>query len=249
MSETASMDVIIPFHGRVDLLPRCLAALAGNGSIGGFVYLVDDGSPSPPDDRARSAFEALGLPIRWLALEARQGFVGAVNHAWKRCREPTTLVLNNDAVVPPDLVGRLGACLGGDGRIAAVAPASDNPVDLFQYRSGARRRGMTEVSYLTAMCIAVRRAAVGSTQLFDPVYAPGYFEDLDLCCLLRAGGWKLGVLEDCRAHHTGRATFRHDPELAAHLRRNCRTFTARWGHLDSLPELERLLWGRGIECR
>lgn len=244
-----NIDVIIPFHGRVDLLARCLRALADNGAIGGRVYLVDDGSPCRLDYRARRAFDALGLPIHWLQHDTRQGFVAAVNHAWARCREPATLVLNNDVVVPPDLVRRLRACLLNDGRIAAVAPASDNPTDLFQYRSVPSGPGTTEVDYLTAMCIAVRRAAVEWRRLFDPVYARGYFEDLDLCCRLRADGWKLAVLEECLVHHTGRATFGDDPHLDLLVDRNYGIFLGRWRHLDSQPELDRLLWRREAACR
>lgn len=249
MTTVMNIDVIIPFHGRVDLLTRCLSALADNDAIGGRVYLVDDGSPSRLDSRARRAFDAFGHPIHWLAYDTRQGFVAAVNHAWERCREPATLVLNNDVVVPPDLVRRLRECLSNDARIGAVAPASDHPTDLFQYRPVPSGPGTTEVPYLTAMCIAVRRAAVQSTRVFDAVYAPGYFEDLDLCCRLRADGWKLAVLEDCRVHHTGRATFGDDPRLDLLVHRNYGIFLGRWRHLDSQPALDRLLWDREAECR
>jgi GT2 family glycosyltransferase len=243
------VDVIIPFHGRVELLTPCLAALARNGPPGGRVYLVDDASPVRPDRRVRSELDALGLPIEWLSLERRRGFVGAVNHAWERCREPAALVLNNDVIVPPDLVRRLGACLETDGRIAAVAPASDNPTDLFQYRSAAGGSGTTEARYLTAMCMAVRRAAVVAPPLFDPVYAPGYFEDLDLCCRLREAGWRLAIVEECLAHHVGRATFGDGRDRNLLVQRNYAIFHARWSRLDSHPELDRLLWGREAACR
>jgi GT2 family glycosyltransferase len=242
------VDVIIPFHGRVDLLARCLAALADSDPIGGTVYLVEDGSPQRLGSRTRRAFDALGLPIQWLVLQTRRGFVEAVNHGWERCRESVILVMNNDVVVPPDFMRRVEACLASDGRIAAAAPASDNPVDLFQHRETPRCGGTTDVPYLTAMCLAIRRAAVESP-LFDRIFTPGYFEDLDLCCRLRAAGWKLAVIEDCIVHHDGKATFRDDPQLELLVRRNYGIFHARWGHLASQPGLDLLLWGQEAACR
>jgi len=233
MKSAPPMDVIIPFHDRHDLLLRCLEALSRNARTRGHVYLVDDGSPHQPHGDTRRAIEDLRLPLRRLTLERRRGFVDAVNHAWRYCDQPLTLILNNDVVVMADLVAGLTACLTADERLVAVAPASDNPTDLFQYRATPHASGLTFVPYLTAMCLAVRRKAIGAGQLFDPVYAPGYFEDFDLSCRLRADGGKLGVFEDCRVHHTGKATFRHDRSLSAYLTRNYRTFAARWGHLAS----------------
>jgi len=250
----ADLDVIIPFHGRLDLVLECAAALAKNDPIGGRVFLVDDGSPSRRGDPPARAFDLLRLPIRRISTTRRRGFVHAVNAAWAECTRPAALVLNSDAVVPPELIHHVRNALARDARLGAVAPASDNPTDLFQFQAGAPGRTRAgagadtiEVPYLTAMCLAVRRDAVGGRELFDPIFSPGYFEDLDLCCRLRAGGWRLGVLEGCRAHHIGRATFAGDPELAAHLERNYATFAARWRHLESHPELEHLLWSREVK--
>jgi O-antigen biosynthesis protein len=246
---TASdLDVIVPFHGRVDLLTRCLESLARNNSIGGSVYVVDDASQGGMDARTRRAVGELRLPIRWLTLETRHGFTGAVNVAWEQCRAGVVLVLNNDVLLPPNLVRRLDEAFSSDERIAAAAPTSDNPVDLFQYRSSPAHRGSTEVDYLTAMCIGVRRAAVGPGPLFDPGFGPGYFEDLDLCCRFRSRGWTLAVLEDCRASHLGRATFGDLPHLEWLVLRNYDLFFARWGQLPSHPELDRLLWCRMTPC-
>jgi GT2 family glycosyltransferase len=237
-----SADVIIPFHGRADLMRRCLATFADRSVFRGRLLLVDDGSP-PADARAvRAIADRLPLPIEWIATAQRHGFVRAVNAAFARCRHDVGIVLNNDTAPTQAMLAQLAHSLALHSSLGAVAPASDNPADLYQYRaappqqSGDRPR-LTLVPYLTAMCLAVRRRALGGP-LFDEVFSPGYFEDLDLSCQLRARGWQLAVLENARIHHAGRATFGSDPALATLIARNYGVFQARWGRAPDHAELD-----------
>ena len=69
--------------------------------------------------------------------------------------------------------------LKNDEKIAAVAPASDNQKDLFQFRDKPLKCFSKEhtvsysfTNYLTAMCVAIRRTAIQEDWLFDPVYSP-----------------------------------------------------------------------------
>lgn len=244
------VDVIIPFHGRTDLLAQCLKALSVGTDIQGRVYLVDDASPPEESERAARDAEALPLPIEFVSLRRRSGFVEAVNAGWQRGQQPVSIILNSDTLPPPDLLPKLSGVLERCGAVAAVAPTSDNPRDLYQYRpseadaAGASRRGvfwkMSLAPYLTAMCLAVRRDAVEGS-LFDSIYSPGYFEDLDLCCRLRTRGWQLAISEECRVRHIGRATFGAEPDLPVLLNRNYARFSERWSHLSEHRELDWLL--------
>lgn len=240
-------DVIIPFHNRSDVLIGCLGALA-NASLEAPILLVDDASDHAEVDRARRAVNDWSLPVEWLTLPRRSGFVQAVNAAWPRCKGPVSVVLNSDTVPAPDLLAKLISCLESDAGTAAASPTSDNPFDLYQYRSATRMDAETAgnnytcVPYLTAMCLAVRREAVIGP-LFDPAFSPGYFEDLDLSCRLRMAGWRLAVLESCRIHHEGQATFGLDPHLRSIVSRNYARFAARWSHLPEHSDLVSRLGG------
>jgi len=151
------------------------------------------------------------------------------------------MLLNSDAFVRPGVVGLLGDALRRTAGLAAVGPSSTSRRDLMQYRRTPRGEyggmpGVTPTPFLTAMCLMLRRAAVGERP-FDPVYAPGYFEDLDLCCRLRDEGWELGIVEGARVHHVGGATTGRDASRGATMARNFATFSARW---HSRPEQESL---------
>jgi GT2 family glycosyltransferase len=257
-AEHRDLDVIIPFHGRSDLLLGCLRAMAGNSAIAGSVFLVDDGSLQPPSETVQAAIRDLNLPVRWVRFDRRRGFVEAVNGTWPQCRSPVVLILNNDVFIEADTIAQICAAIDRDPGLGAVAPASNNGTDLFQYRAdrvvGPDRDAVPRVIstlYLTGMCLAVRAKAVTTPWLFDPIYSPGYFEDMDLSCRIWSTGWRLGVVESSRVDHLGGATFRQDPHRRAYIQRNFAIFAERWGHLPQHGDLEQCMrsvyWQRRLK--
>ncbi len=238
-------DVIIPIHGRPDLLHACLTSLErGNDGVIGTVYVVDDASPLDDARRAQAVCAGRHFPVEWIAINSRSGFVAAANAGWNASTRPITVILNNDTVLAPGTIGVIHEMLERDPQLAATAPASDNPRDLFQYRARPGRRGTTSADYLTAMCLAVRRSAVG-TLLFDTAYSPGYFEDLDLSCRLRTSGWQLSIGEEAIVHHLGAATFGAADDWPSPCVHNYGTFMARWGWLPSRAALDEALQAAG----
>jgi GT2 family glycosyltransferase len=240
-------DVILPFHNGAGAVARCLAALSSSSRQTNII-LVNDGSTFLESERIRRVAAELLFPVSWVNLQRRGGFVNAVNAAWNSCDSPTAVVLNSDTVPPADLIRQLVDVLERDPQVAAVAPISDNPLDLYQHRRRAvgpthHTRMISSVPYLTAMCVALRRSAIGG-QVFDPAFSPGYFEDLDLSCRLRTAGWQLRVADNCRIHHRGRGTFASDPNLARILARNFARFSARWSHLPEHEDLVLRLSGK-----
>lgn len=227
------MDLIIPFHGKTEMLKRCLESVFGQRCIYELnIYLVNDGS------FGRAMPKRGNLKV--INLAERKGFVNAVNSAWAQSAAEIAIVLNSDTVLSPDILDALKTVLLTHKRIAAVAPASDNPHDLFQFEM--QSTGLFRyANYLTGMCLAIRRSAITREWLFDPAYSPGYFEDFDLSCHLRTKGWKLAILNSAPVHHEGAATFSDWPQREAVIERNYQRFTHRWGSLPSHKELDSML--------
>ena len=113
----ADLDIVVPFHGRLDLVLRCVEALAANEPISGQIILVDDRSPQDEVADCARALQRLPLPIRWLRQQARTGFVAAVNAGCATCTKSTVLVLNNDAIVPRDLIRRVRNAFAANARL------------------------------------------------------------------------------------------------------------------------------------
>lgn len=242
-------DVVIPFHGQTRLLQRCVDALLQNNIDERMaIHLVNDGTPKEEMAQVYEWLNRVQHRINLLQLNRQSGFVHAVNHAWQLCTADVFIILNNDTVPAPGLMGELLAVLEKDETLAAVAPASNNRKDLFQYRGFIPVRNVKHdqpaysySDYLTAACLAVKRSAAGNDELFDPIYTPGYFEDLDLCCRLMQNGWKLAILEQAGMFHEGAATFGAKANLSEMIAANHITYSKRWGHLPGHQELELLL--------
>jgi GT2 family glycosyltransferase len=60
-----------------------------------------------------------------------------------------------------------------------------------------------EVEQPAGACMAITRAAWDAVAGFDPSFYPVWFEDVDLCQRLRAGGYKIVYCPGARFHHSG----------------------------------------------
>lgn len=244
------IDVIIPVYGQPGLTSNCLQALTRAWIGDGTVFLVDDASPYADSLRIKEALSNMPMRTRYLTNTSNLGFLRSVNNTVKYCQQPCIMLLNSDVVIPAMCLQQLCEVFAAYPNTAAVAPVSDNRTDLFQYREDASasmadlnssapaiNRFVNSVPYLTAMCLAMRSDVFRQVGLFDEIYSPGYFEDLDLSCRLRSTGYTLMIREDCRAHHVGHASFRKFTGLNDLISRNFATFSSRWGHLSDHREL------------
>ncbi len=83
------------------------------------------------------------------------------------------------------------------------------------YRRARPLRRTGAVDWVTGAALCVRRTALASV---GPIEAPGplderfrfYAQDLDLCLLLRAAGWKIEILPEFRVRHHHGATIGRD---------------------------------------
>lgn len=261
-----TVDIIVPFYNRADLLTLCLKAMQrAVGAEVGAVIVVDDASA--PEERAK--LEALSgtvkLPLKIEAHVENQGFVKAIRTGMQSVRAPYVILLNSDTIPTPGFARDLVEVLARRTEFKAAAPISNATSDLFQWRPtaevspgpvvemmkriaeicGAARREyankLTEPPFLTGMCLALPTQTFWDMGLLSEEYEHGYFEDLDLCCRLREAGHKLAIREDCFVYHRGQGSYRMMEESARGkmMQKNFWHFIERWGHMpghDALME-------------
>ena len=179
--------------------------------------------------------------------------------------------MSSRTVLTPGFDRKLLDSLLADPSCRAVGPVSGHPTDLFQFDPSCRGlvpdpsdagAGIGErfealrtasdvptatVPFLTAMCLLIDRCTFEEVGGFSACYRHGYFEDLDLCCKIRARGQTLGLRLDCFVWHQGHATYDTlwNWLRGRRIRRNHALFTRRWGHLPEHGALEALLAGAG----
>jgi GT2 family glycosyltransferase len=239
------VSVIIPTYGQTPFTLRCLASIAAHApSLPIEVIVVDD---------AWSGADAAELRqvrgIRLIRNAINLGFLHSCNKAAGVAVGRYLLFLNNDTQVlanwlepmvelfrqRPD-TGAVGAkLLYPDGRLQEAGgiiwqDASGWNFGRFEDPSKPLYNYVREVDYCSGAALMVERAVFGRLGGFDPIYAPAYFEDTDLCFRLRRIGLK--TLYQPRAeviHHEGVS---HGCDTAVGIKSyqvlNRLTFVNRW---------------------
>jgi GT2 family glycosyltransferase len=98
-------SVLIPSYRRGPLLERCLGALSRQTVAPGEIIVAWQGDDSPTRDKAEELGQALGLPLR-VVHAVEPGVVPAENAALDQATGEIILLIDDDAVAPPDWLAR-----------------------------------------------------------------------------------------------------------------------------------------------
>ncbi|MBN9509374.1 MAG: glycoside hydrolase family 99-like domain-containing protein [Alphaproteobacteria bacterium] len=248
------LSILIPAYDEFAHTLGCLHAIvAAPPPVPYEVVLADDASPDP----AMAGFATVPNLLH-VRQPRNAGFVRNCNAAWARCRGDYVLLLNNDARVLPDAIGRLLAALEADTTLAAVGPKLVYPNGRLQ-EAGCFIRPNGEgamvglfgdpkepgfcrdrdVTYCSGAALMLRRAPVGEV-LFDEAFYPAYCEDADLCLRLIDAGWRVRYIADAVVvHYLSVSTNRQAPaRKLRNIARNQQKLAERWGEL--LARLDRV---------
>jgi GT2 family glycosyltransferase len=64
-----------------------------------------------------------------------------------------------------------------------------------------------DVEFVTGAVVALRIACLERIGLFDEIFSPGYYEDVDLCARIRGAGWRVVYNPRAQARHVESASF------------------------------------------
>lgn len=226
MAASAPLAVVIPSWNSVELLPRCLDSLAGQG-VELEVLVVDNGS----SDGSVPYLERRGTPC--LSLPRNVGFAAAVNLGASRVTAPLVLSLNADTALEPGVVESLlsvladdpslggvqprilqleatgtptlatarlysaGQALTGDGRAVEVGAGMEQRPELLQRR---------EIFGVCGAACLLRRELFDDLGGYDERYF-AFYEDVDLNVRARIAGWRFEFVPEAVVWHRGNASW------------------------------------------
>ena len=203
---------------RVDDTQRCVLSLAQSDYSNLEVLVVDNGS-----DRAlyEQLLAALPPVAHLLRSEKNLGFAAGNNlglcHALEQGAD-YALVINNDTVVDPAMIGQLVTAAEAQTEAALLGPLIyylNEPGQVwfagyrFSHGLYILRRGLRlapplkpveEVDFVSGCCMLMRRAMLERVGLFSNEYFM-YYEDLDLCFRVKAAGYKILCVTGAQMWH------------------------------------------------
>jgi O-antigen biosynthesis protein len=248
VADAPTVSVIALVTRDVTLLERCLRSVreVTTPDLRSEVIVVANGTAPAAlrDISTRQDVVLIESPVNL-------GFGGGCNLAARWARGERFVFLNDDVVVAPGWLEGLNRVMDEDERTAVVGSKvllqggelqeagcvlwsdgstsgvgrGDDPSKL----AYLERRAVDYVSFCSAM---VRRSAWEAAGGFDDRYFPAYYEDVDLCLTVQAGGWRVVYEPTSVVHHAeGASASREFRDFAS--RRNQRQFVAKWAAILS----------------
>lgn len=268
-SDAPEVSVVIPARNAFRYTHACLRSIAVQPVLRAFeVILVDDGSS---DETVLAALLVSGLRV--VRAPRTEGFVGAVTRGVAAARGQRVLLLNNDTEVGAGWLDALCGTMDRDASVGVVGAkllfpdGSLQESGAFVWRNGdgynygrgqdpgrPEYRFMRDVDYVSGAAMLVRRDVWDQVGGLGPEYAPGYYEDTDLCFKVREAGWRVVVQTTALVmHHEGASsgTDVAGTGMKRHQRANMTRFAARWAgrlrtHAEPNPALIEAQATRGI---
>ncbi len=240
------VSVVIVTYGGLEHTRRCLESLEAETWPRMEIIVVDnaspDGTPQFLEDYARDRAH-----VQVLLNSENRGFAAANNQGLERARGEVLVLLNNDTVVPPGLLGRLVRKLRSDPSIGLLCPTTNfcgnealveaDYEGLADLPAAASRRAAAfagqelELSVAAMYCVALRREVFERVGLLDEEFGIGMFEDDDYSLRVREAGFRVVCAEDAYVHHVGQASFATLSREAyeALWKKNQAYFEKKWG--------------------
>ena len=210
--------VVVNWNGEA-YLDACLQAVESMRGEVAEVLVVDNAST----DGSLEMLAAKHPEARVVRMETNAGPAAARNAGMRAAAHRWVLALDNDALVPADLLEKLGRAAAADEGAVVVQPRSvfESERDRVHYDGGgfhyagvialrnfyvplaeAEGEGTVEVDCCVAVALLVDRDALLAAGGYDGTYFILY-EDLDLSFRLRALGHRILSVEDAIVLHQG----------------------------------------------
>jgi GT2 family glycosyltransferase/glycosyltransferase involved in cell wall biosynthesis len=217
------VSIVVVTYGGAELTRDCLESLARETWPRLEIIVVDNASGDSTPELLREA-AAEDRRIRTIFNAENRGFAAANNQGIAASRGEIVILLNNDTVVPPGLVGRLVRHLQRDPSIGLLCPTTNfcgnearvepDYTDIAGLPAYAARRArehrgrVFDIGVAAMYCVAARRALLDDVGPLDEAYGVGMSEDDDFAVRMRAKGYRVECAEDVYVHHVGQGAFR-----------------------------------------
>lgn len=225
-SSLPKIDIIIPVYRGFQETRECIeSVLANQLSVEAEVIVIEDASPDP---ELVAWLRTQSDRVTLLHNERNRGFVATVNRGMLLHPERDVILLNSDAKVTGDWLGRIQRSAYSDTRIGSVTPFSnsaticsyprfcyDSPlpegIDVAAMDSMFQRVNagqLVDVPTAVGFCMYIRRDCLNECGLFDEeLFGRGYGEENEFCMRSADRGWRHVLCGDVFVYHKGGVSF------------------------------------------
>jgi len=222
MNQTSVMIIIPNFNGQKLLAQYLPSVVRAAQPVGAKVIVADDAST----DDSVAWLQTHAPEVLVLTAEKNRGFLLNCNRAVQEVPCDIVILLNNDMEVEEDFIAPLLKPFQNLDEVFAVSPSirnrgrgdRDEAVNYFYFRHGLLQCSYPclaeeyppppagPIGYACGGAAAIDRKKFLELGGFDPLYAPGYWEDVDLSYRAWKRGWMVWHEPKSIVYHQHRAT-------------------------------------------
>jgi GT2 family glycosyltransferase len=221
------VTIVVPVYEDFEATRSCLESLAA--SRPGFAHrilVVDDASPNA----SLAAYldeAAAGGAFELIRNQTNLGFAASVNKALAESSQGDALLLNADAVLPPDAIERLRHLSRSAASVGTVTPFSNNgeltsyplrneanpmptAAEIAALDARARRvngDALVDIPNGIGFCLYITQACLDAVGPLPEIYQQGYFEDVEFCLSARERGFRNVAAPGVFVGHAGSRSF------------------------------------------
>ncbi len=229
--------VIVPVFNSYDDVVRCYEAYFRNTPADVPLLVVDDrGWDRRPFQVLKEVFDAAAPAHDVVVLEqiSNKGFLLTMNDAFVAAGRSDIVILNSDVIVGPQWLERMREAAYSSSTVATVTAltnhgtivsvpkrnvATDDVPGGLSVDEAARRvaagspRLRPRIPTAIGHCTYVKRSVLDVVGPFDPMFNPGYGEEVDFSQRALAAGFEHVVADDVFVFHKGGSSFGRSPEI------------------------------------
>jgi GT2 family glycosyltransferase len=242
---------IVSWNG-ADYLPACLESVRAQ-EVTADIIVADNGSSDGSAELVRAfARKTDQGGVELLESKENEGFTRGANRLLRllieRGAHDMIVLVNQDAQLLPGCLRSMAALAARDLRVAAIGAKILYPDGRTVQHAGGQidhprlvgtHHGHhriddgsfdvdAPVEYVTGAVMGLRAEALRSVGIFNEIFSPGYYEDVELCDRLRSAGWGVIYCASATAIHVESASFRDPLERLTLHHRNRLFYALPW---------------------
>ena len=240
-SDKQRVDIAIPVYNARDHFFRCLDSVLKHTDSSHSVGIFDDSSTDQQIQTVVNQYKKKHPKLNYFRSDVQQGFVENVNTAIKHFKNDL-VILNSDCIVGPEWLERLIAGYKKLAKPGIVCPLSNNATlltvtsqaddvtldRLVEINADIQPEEPISIPVAVGFCMLVSRKMIETIGDLDPVFSPGYGEEVDWSLRARKAGFEIAAIPDVLVLHSGSASFSNQKNIAKVKQENGHLIKVKW---------------------
>lgn len=226
------VDIIIPVHGQLDLLQKCIKSIRNKTATKFNIILVDDASDSKTAKWMQAA-QAQYSDIKTIKHTIKKGFTASINNGIDVSTSEWIILLNSDTIIgTPNWTANLWNALNLHENIGAAGPLSNHAgsqsipieggcslpptISIDQWTAIVKKyspKAYPQVGLVNGFCWAMKREVYNKVGKWNEARYPDYGSEDDYMFRLESLGLKGIVADDTFVYHKKSQSYKNDKLL------------------------------------